>query len=250
MVYYPVTATTGPLVSLVANAEGEETTIAPNTWVEIKGSRLAPPGDSRMWQTPDFVGNKMPIQLDGVSVTVNGLSGYVDYISPTQINVLTPPDALPGDAQIVVSNNGAASASFTALTQSLSPSFFVISDGLHVSAIHLDGTPVGPTSFSVPGNTFSPAKPGETISIYANGFGPTSIPVVAGSMTQGGTLSPLPVISIAGRNATVQSAGLVSPGRFRFNVIVPDSVPQGDQIIRATYGGASTQPGTILTIRP
>src|SRR4030095_1363979 len=118
--------------------------------------------------------------LDGVSVTVNGHSGYVYYISPTQINFLTPPDTLPAEAQIVVSNNGAASASFTALAQSLSPSFFVFSDGLHIAALHLDGTIVGPTSFSVPalGYTFSPAKPGETIAVYANGFGPTSIPVV------------------------------------------------------------------------
>jgi uncharacterized protein (TIGR03437 family) len=250
MVYYPVTATTGPVVSLVANAEGEETTIAPNTWVEIKGSRLAPPGDSRIWRTSDFVSNKMPTQLDGVSVTVNGHSGYVYYISPTQINILTPPDALPADAQLVVSNSGTASAQFTALAQPLSPSFFVFSDGLHVAAIHLDGTLVGPTSFSVPGYTFSPAMPGETISVYANGLGPTSIPVAAGSITQGGTLSPLPAITVAGRNATVQFAGLVSPGLFQFNVIVPDSLPQGDQTIKATYGGTITQPGTLLTIHP
>jgi uncharacterized protein (TIGR03437 family) len=102
----------------------------------------------------------------------------------------------------------------------------------------------------VPGYTFSPAKPGETISVYANGFGLTSIPVAAGSMTQGGTLSPLPAITIAGRNATVQFAGLISPGLFQFNVVVPDSVPQGDQIIQATYGGTSTQPGILLTIHP
>ena len=250
MVYYPVTATTAPLVSLVANAEGEETTIAPNTWVEIKGSKLTPPGDSRIWRASDFVGNKMPTQLDGVSVTVNGHGAYVYYISPTQINILTPPDALPAEAQIVVSNNGAASAQFTALAQPLSPSFFVFSDGLHVAAIHLDGTLVGPSSFSVPGFTFSPAKPGETISVYTNGFGLTSIPVVAGSVTQGGTLSSLPAVTIAGRNAMVQFAGLVSPGLFQFNVIVPDSVPQGDYPIKATYGGAITQPGTLLTIRP
>jgi len=250
MVYYPSTATTGPLVSLVANAEGEEATIAPNTWVEIKGSRLAPPGNSRIWRDGDFVNNKMPTQLDGVSVTVNGRSAYVYYISPTQINILTPPDALPGDAPIVVSNNGAASAQFAALTQSLSPSFFVFSDGLHVAAIHLDGTFIGPTSFSVPGYNFSPAKPGETISIYANGFGPTSIPVTAASLTQGGTLSPLPVITIAGRNAAVPFAGLVGPGQFQFNVIVPNPVPQGDQIIKATYGGAGTQSGTLLTTGP
>ena len=57
-------------------------------------------------------------------------------------------------------------------------------------------------------------------------------------------------MTVAGRNATLQFAGLVSPGLFQFNVIVPDSVPQGDLIIRATYGGTSTQPGTLLTIHP
>ncbi len=250
MVYYPATATVGPLVSLVANAEGDETTIAPNTWVEIKGSRLAPPGDSRIWLDSDFVNGQMPTQLDGVSVTVNGRSAYVYYISPTQINILTPPDALPAETQIVMSDNGAASAQFTALAQPLSPSFFVFGDGLHVAAVHLDGTLVGPTSFSVPGYTFSPAKPGETISVYANGFGATSTPVVAGSSTQGGTLSPFPSITVAGRNATVIFAGLVFPGEFLFNVTLPDPLPPGDLTIRATYGGAITQPGTLLTISP
>lgn len=249
MVYYPVTTTTKPLVSLVANAEGEDTTIAPNTWVEIKGSNLSPPGATRIWRDSDFVNNQMPTQLDGVSVTVNGRSAYVYYISPTQINILTPLDALPADAQIVVSNNGASSASFATLPQTLSPSFFVFSDGQHVAAVHLDGTLVGPVSFSMPGYTFSPAKPGEIISIYANGFGPTTIPAVAGSITQGGALSPLPAVTIAGRNATVQFAGISSsPGLFQFNVIIPDSLPQGDQTIKATYGGTSTQPGTLLNV--
>jgi len=53
------------------------------------------------------------------------------------------------------------------------------------TAIHLDGTLVGPPSLSVPGYTFTPAQPGETISVYANGFGPTSVSVISGSMNQG-----------------------------------------------------------------
>ena len=248
MVYYPVTPPTGPVVSLVANAEGEDLTIAANTWVEIKGSNLAPAGDSRIWRTSDFTGNQMPTQLDGVSATVNGVSAYVYYISPTQINILTPPDALPAYPQIVVTNNGAAGAPFAALGQALSPSFFVFSDGQHVAAIHLDGTLVGPASFSAPGYTFSPAQPGETISIYANGFGPTSTDVVAGSTTQGGVLSPLPVIAIGGKNATVQFAGLVSPGLFQFNVVVPNSLADADHPITATYSGAATQSGTLLSV--
>ncbi|HEY4361077.1 MAG TPA: hypothetical protein VGN17_08915 [Bryobacteraceae bacterium] len=250
MVCYPAAAATEPLISLVANAEGEGTTIAPNTWVEIKGSRLAPAGDSRVWQASDFIGGKMPTQLDGVSVTVNGHSAYVYYISPTQINILTPPDTLPDDAPLVVSSNGMVSSSFAVLPDTISPSFFVFSDGVHVAAIHLDGTLVGAASLSVPGYTFSPAKPGEIISVYANGFGPTSSPVVAGAMTQGGTVSPLPAITIAGRNAIVQFAGLISPGLFQFNVAVPDAAPAGDQVIKATYGGTNTQQGTVLTIHP
>src|SRR5262249_19700483 len=124
----------------------------------------------------------------------------------------------------------------------------VLGDGLHVAAIHLDGTLVGPTSFSVPGYTFTPAKAGETISVYANGFGPTSSPVAPGSVTQGGTLSPVPSVTVAGRSAVVSFAGLVSPGLFQFNVVVPDPVPQGDQIIKVTLGDLSTQNGTLLAI--
>jgi uncharacterized protein (TIGR03437 family) len=248
MVYYPVTPANGPLVSLVANAEGEALTIAPNMWVEIKGSSLAPAGDTRIWRASDIVGNQMPTELDGVSATVNGKSAYVYYISPTQINILTPPDALPVYPQVVVTNNGTAGVAVDALAQPLAPSFFVFNDNQHVAAFHADGTLVGPASFSVPGYPFAPAQPGETVSVYANGFGPTSIPVVSGATTQGGVLTPLPVITVGGKNAIVPWAGLSFPGMFQFNFTVPSPLPDGDQTIRATYGGAVTQPGALLSV--
>ena len=252
MVYYPVTPLSSPLVSIVANAEGESLVIAPNTWVELKGSNLAPAGDTRIWRASDFTGNTMPTQLDGVNVTVNGKSAYVYYISPSQINILTPPDALPvappgTSPQVVVTNNGATSAPYTVLTQTLSPSFFVFSDQKNVAAVHADGSLVGPAGLSAPGYTFTPAKPGEIISIYANGFGPTSVAVTAGSASQTGVLSP-PSMKIGGLNATVSFAGLVSPGLFQFNVVVPDKAPNGDLAISATYADVSTQSGTLLSV--
>ena len=118
--------------------------------------------------------------------------------------------------------------------------------GPYVAAVHLDGSLVGPATL-FPGAS-SPAKPGEVIAIYANGFGPTNVPVVAGSSTQSGTLSPLPVVTIAGRNAQVQFAGLVAPGEFQFNVTIPPNAPNGDAAIASGYGGISTQPGTLITI--
>jgi uncharacterized protein (TIGR03437 family) len=235
-----------PAVSLVANAEGETPTIAPNTWVEIKGSNLAAPGDSRIWQGSDFVGSSMPTKLDSVSATVNGKPAYVYYISALQVNILTPPDALSGSVQVEVTNNGLTSAAFTAEAQPLSPSFFVFNGGPYVAAAHLDASLIGPATL-YPGAT-SPAKPGETIVLYANGFGPTNVPVESGSVTQSGTLSPLPAVKIGGIATTVQFAGLVAPGEFQFNVTIPASLGNGDQTITATYGGIATQPGALITI--
>jgi uncharacterized protein (TIGR03437 family) len=242
-----------PAISQVANAEGESPAIAPNTWVEIKGVNLAPAGFSSAdcapgycWQGSDLLNNKMPTQLDQVSVTVNSKNAFVYYISPTQINILTPPDAMNGPVQVVVTNNGATSASFTAQAQPISPSFFVFS-GTYVAAEHLDYTYVGPTSL-YPGLS-TPAKPGETVSLYANGFGPTSVPVVSGSVKQSGSLAAPPVIKIGGVNAMVQYYSLVAPGEFLFNVVVPGTLPDGDQPITATYNGLTTQPGTLITIQ-
>jgi uncharacterized protein (TIGR03437 family) len=235
--------TSTAIISGVSNAEGGSATIAPNTWIAVQGAGLAP--DTRIWQTSDFVNNQMPTKLDGVSAMVNGVSAYIYYISPTQVNILTPPNAISGPVQVVVTNNGAVTAPFSTQAQMLSPSFFVF-PGSYVAATHLDGSLIGPPSL-YPGST-TPAKPGETVVIYANGFGTTSKPIVAGSIVQSGTLSPPPVIKIGGAMATLLSASLVAPGEFQFNVVVPASLADGDQPIVATYNGATTQSGTLLTV--
>jgi len=239
-----ISSTPTPAISFVANAEGESPTIAPNTWIEIKGVNLA--ADTRIWQDADFVGTQMPTALDPISVTVNGKNAFVYYVSPTQIDVLTPPDAMSGAVPVVVTDNGAASASFMAQAQATSPSLFVFNGGPYVVATRTDGSLIGPTTL-YPGAS-TPAKPGETIVIYANGFGPTSAPVQSGSTTQSGTLSPLPVITMGGLTAAASFAGLVAPGEFQFNVTVPQGLANGDQTITATSGGVTTQSGTLITI--
>jgi uncharacterized protein (TIGR03437 family) len=240
-------ASGAPHISSVENGEGGAPTIAPNTWIEVDGSGLAPAGDTRTWQNSDFVNQLLPAQLDGVSVTVNGKPAYVYFISAGQVNVLTPPDALPsGPVQVVVTNDGVASAAFTAQAQSISPSWFIYSGTPYVAARHADQSLIGPASL-YPGSS-TPAKPGETVELYANGFGPTSQAVVGGSESQGGTLSPLPGVTIGGVAAQVTYAGLAFPGEFQFNVVIPSTLPNGDQTIIATYGGASTQSGVSITI--
>jgi len=162
------------------------------------------------------------------------------------VNILTPPGAVPSSVAIELTNNGAVSAPLVAPAAPLSSTFFVFNGGPYVAALHANYSLLGPTTL-YPGST-TPAKPGETVLLYANGFGTTSVPIVAGSSVQMGTLSPLPVITIGGVQAMVVFAGLVAPGEYQFNVTVPASVANGDQPIVAVYGGASTQAGTLISV--
>jgi trimeric autotransporter adhesin len=234
----------GPVISSVMTASGESPVIAPNTWVEIKGGSLGLP-ENRTWLSSDFVNGQMPVSLDGVSVSMNGESAYVYYVGPNQIDALTPPDLVSGPVQVVVTVATVSSPQFVSQAQPLSPSLFVFNGGPYVAAAHGDGSLLGPVGL-YPGST--PAKPGETILLFANGFGQVNLPIIKGSASQSGILSPLPVVTIGGVNAAVAFAGLVAPGEFQFNVTVPSSLGNGDQSVVVTYGGQTTQPGTLITV--
>ncbi|MGD1093999.1 MAG: SGNH/GDSL hydrolase family protein [Bryobacteraceae bacterium] len=235
-----------PSITSVGNAFGNSSTIAPNTWVAIKGLGLDTLGDWRVWQTSDFANNQLPTGLDSANVMLNGEDAYVYYISPTQLNILTPPDLAAGPVQVQVTVGSQKSTAFAVQAQTISPSFFVF-DGTHVVAQHLNYTDVGPTTL-YPGLT-TPAQPGETIILYANGFGATSSPVVKGAEQQSGTLPALPLVQIGGMSATVQSANLISPGLYQFNVVVPMLAPNGDDTLMAQYDGQSTQTGVVITVQ-
>ena len=120
-------------------------------------------------------------------------------------------------------------------------------DGTHVVATHLNYTDVGPTTL-YPGLT-TPAQPNEEVVLYANGFGATSSPVAKGAESQSGSLPTLPAVQIGGIPATVIFAGLVFPGLYQFNVVVPQSAANGDNTLTTQYNGQSTQPGVIITVQ-
>jgi len=239
-------ASVSPTISLVSNAFGGSQTIAPNTWIQVKGVNLAPAGDTRIWGGSDFVTNQLPTQLDGVSVTVNGKAAFVYYISPTQVNILTPPDAISGTVAVQVTNGGIKSNVVNSTAQSLSPAFFTF-DATHLTAVHLDGSLVGPATL-YPGLS-TPAKPGETILVYGNGFGTTTVPIVPGALAQSGTLTGSLVVGIGGFPADVPFAGLVAPGEFQFNIVVPSAAPNGDLGISASYNGVVTQNSATLAVQ-
>jgi len=235
------------------NTAGGFPNIAQNDWIEIKGIGLAPyavgPNGMTWSSAPEFAAGKMPTQLSNVSVKVNGKPAYVYYISETQINVLTPLDGAQGQVPVVVTNATNASTAFAATLGAVAPSFLLFGASKYVVATHANGSLLGPVSISAPGYSFTPAQPGETIILYAAGFGLPGTTIVDGSSTQVGALPALPVIQIGEASAEVQFAGVISPGLYQFNVVVPASASNGDNPVTASYGGLPTPAGSLIAVQ-
>jgi len=232
----------------IVNAASSTAALAPNTFASIVGGALA--ATTRNWRSSDFVSNKLPTSLDGVSVTANGEAAYVSYVSPTQINLLLPADLQPGAVRIQVFNNGLASQTATVTLQAAGPSFFALTGNKYVAATHADGTLAAPAAL-ITGATSTPAKAGETLAIYGNGFGATLQPVPNGSViTTPLPLAATPTVAIGGVNATVSFAGMTAAGVCQLNVVVPAGLPSGDNAIVAQLpGSAATQANVFVSIQ-
>ena len=224
----------------VTNGASFQPAIAPNTWVTITGGNLS--ATSRVWNGGDFSNGALPTDIDSVSVSVNGTYAYVEYVSPTQLNVLLPVGLASGQATLETYNFGLASASVTVQVADVAPAFFLQGDGKHVVATHADGSIVGPTTIT--GD--SPAEPGETIVLYGTGFGVTNPAAPDGKLiTAALPLATLPTITMGGTSSQVAFAGLIYAGLFQINVTVPASAASGDAPVVALVGSTAS-PGTAL----
>jgi uncharacterized protein (TIGR03437 family) len=150
---------------------------------------------------------------------------------------LTPVDRTLGEVEIAVSVNGASTAPFPVKMSLTTPSLLRFGGGKAVLATHSDYTLVGATSMSAPGYPVTPAKPGETITLWGVGFGLPNEGIVNGSSSQSGSLPGNPGIFIGGVRANVTFAGLVSPGLYQINTTVPESTEAGDAQVSCDWRG-------------
>jgi uncharacterized protein (TIGR03118 family) len=212
--------------------------IAPNTWVQIKGNGLST--TTATWQ---ITGSTLPTEVNGVGVTINGTAVPVSFVGSMQVNFLTPATLTTGTAQIQTTNNGLTSAAITVNVESLAPAFFTggtnaTNGNAYLAAEHVNGSLIG----SAPAiANATPAEPGETIVLFATGFGPTG--------SAGEALAVTPSILIDGIDANVTFAGLVAPGLYQINVQVPPKVNRGqDVLVVGASGNFETQANAFLTI--
>jgi uncharacterized protein (TIGR03437 family) len=221
--------------------------IAPGTWITIQGANLST--TTRTWTSADFSGSNLPTQLDGVSVTIDGKAAYVYFISPTQLNVLSPDDATQGAVPVQVTTAQEMSNVVDAVETAISPALFTFSQqgGKYVAAVRADGSYIGPPNL-ISGLTTVPASPGDTILLFGTGFGPTTPPTPIGQLINSAPLANQVTVQIGGVAADTQFAGIVTPGLYQFNVVVPN-VPAGDNAVSIQISGSSTQPNVFLTVQ-
>jgi len=245
------------IAAVTSAADANIQTIQSNSWVSIYGSNLGPAGSGRTWGEQDIINGRLPVSLDGVSVTVNGGSAFVEYISPTQINVLAPDDNASGTVNVIVVTNGIAITPFEAELQTYVPAFFTLGppNQKYISAVFAPDAggyvtyvaPVGTFGVSVPSR---PAKAGDIAELYGTGFGPTNPKPPVGQVFFGAFPAMGAVtVTVGGVNADVIWAGVSSPGLWQLNLTIPPGIPDGDAEVIATVGGVQSQDGVFVPVQ-
>jgi uncharacterized protein (TIGR03437 family) len=263
---YACTNTAAPLITSVnsASAYGGYSYFASGSWLEIKGTNLADPNDPRIytngggWAGTDFSGVNAPTSLDGISVSIDGKPAYIDYISPTQVNVQAPEDSTTGNVAIALTNCKAPSTQFLFAKQALAPgllapSVFNISGKQYmVATFASDGAFVlNTTTGAGLGINSRPAQAGDVILAYGVGFGDVTPATLPGTIVQAqNSLNNAVTFSFGSTPASTSYSGLAGNfvGLYEFYITVPSGLLAGDVEINVTQNGVALPQTMYLTI--
>jgi uncharacterized protein (TIGR03437 family) len=245
-----------PMLRNVVNGASFQPGVALNSYITIYGSGFSP-SLKRQAGAGDIRDNKFPAELACIAVEIAGRRAPIGYVQSDQINAQAPTITDQGPVQVrVIANPGRPnelrSDVGTVQMSELQPALFTF-DGASAAARHADGTIVGDPA-RIPGST--PARPGETITLFGTGFGVSEPVYQAGEIPMAAARLRDPVgVTIGGVTLAagdVAYAGL-SPqsvsALYQFNVRVPDSASDGDVPVSITTGGMRTQTGVVIPVK-
>jgi uncharacterized protein (TIGR03437 family) len=217
----------GTTITGAQNAASFKPVFAPGMLMSLYGTKLAN-------TTQSAKSLPLPLTLDGVSATVNGLAAPLWFVSPGQINLQIPYETALGGALVVVNNNGQVS-SYAIQVTATAPGIFNNSGAI---------TPV------------AAANRGSSVSLYLTGDGELTPMLDTGAPPPANTpVAQLPKpratvkVTVGGVPADVTFIGnpwLVGITQVNFNV--PANTPTGAQPVVVTAGGVSSVAQT-LTVR-
>jgi uncharacterized protein (TIGR03437 family) len=236
-----------------ASSFGALTAIAPGSWIEIYGTNLA--GTTANWNN-FFTGVNAPTALGNTTVTIGGLSAFIDYVSPVQVNAQAPSGVSSGSQQIVVATAAGQSAAYPITINGteaglLAPPSFKVGGTQYVTALLADGVTYVLPAGAISGLTSRPAHVGETIVMYGVGFGPVNPSTPAGQIvpqTPSNSLTTPLAVFFGPAQATLSYFGLAPGyvGLYQFNVVVP-TIAASNAVPLTFVLGSSNSAQTIYT---
>jgi len=219
---------------VVNNATFEGDVLAPGGIVALFGDGFATGQPSQASALP------LPTELGGIKVFVNDISAPVYFVSPNQINFQIPYQIPAGDAIVRLEKGTQRGNSVSIHVGRSAPRLLRLNIADYGIVVNQDGSfPIPPTA----GVSSHPAKPGDTLVIYALGLGQTNPPV------QSGVGAPSNPLGRAGGNYRVSFGapgpfGSGSPdviplyvgltpnfvGLYQVNVTIPADAPRGTAV--------------------
>lgn len=206
-------------------------------------------------------------QIGGAQVLVNGQPVPMYFSSYGQINFQMPVDASTGTALVQVVTNSQTSNTVSVNVGSRAPRLLLLTGGYGAIVDSSQGNGYNvlplPSTITFPGFISKPASPGDVLTIYAIGLGPTSPSVATGQAAPAAeplarlTVTPTVVFGVS-RNglgvqvsATPQFAGL-SPnfaGLYQMNVAIPQNCPSGTVQVSVTFPDSTSSNAVNIQVQ-
>lgn len=254
---------TASVLGIVNAASFASGPISPGDIVTIFGNNLGPSNPASLTVTNGFVDTT----LSGVTVTIDGKSAPMIYVSQNQLSVQVPYEVSIGANKAVVVTNGTNVANSTVTTAATAPGIFTAngSGAGQAAALTCSAT----TNTCALNSATNLAKIGDIVTLYVTGEGIYNSPPLSGGASDTGyivpaNLTPLPqmttapTVTIGGQAADTTSANFYAGpipgsilGLLQINAVVPAGASTGVSVpIVVTIGANSTQAGVTLAIHP
>ena len=244
-----VLSTGTPLVSQISR----------NSIITIFGQDFAPQGTLVL--NPELANGRVSTRLASTCVEINGNRSPMFAVLPSQINLQVSSRVNPGNASVVVirgcgTGSEQRSAPEPAAVRNVSPAFFNFVNNQNgrnpIAALHGGGPSLAGPAGLFPGVT--PAQPGEFISLFATGLGPTSPRFEAGEIP-GQVASVTSSVSVSIDGAVAPPADLfyvgVAPccaGLYQVVVKIANNASNGNLPVVLSVDGVATPFGPFIAV--
>ena len=235
--------------------------ISPNALISVFGREFA--GTQTLNPVIDADGG-IAVNLAATCLQIGGKRAPLFVVTPGQINAQVPHDLAPGEAALTVTRgcataNEQRSPAETVAVRTVSPAFFNFvsnPDGRNpVVALHGGGPGFVGAPGLLPGVEFTPAAPGEVVTLYGTGFGATEPALETGEIPSravdlaNAVLFTFGGIAVPPADILYKGAAPGLAGVYQFAVRLPSNLPAGNADVVATVQGVSTPEGPYLTVR-